>query len=283
MSKFSIVSLSVLILCAVVSFAADAEVIYLNDGQVITGVITAETKDDLTVKTKFQTKRVKRSDVTRIMYGERKMEPITLLMNNGTTVKGFLVDQDAEKVIIRDKEDSAEERNIPKSQISQMSSSDIVPLAPTILFRGGIFYPMNSQGAKLSPSAIGFVQGDVTFRWVKNLRVLAEAGFSKCTGKSHGLYEQFVPLHAGGYYDIAFGSFHLQPKLAMGTTMIDFNDGENTKTRSFAFSTGVSLGCVYEVLERHFFVGFWPEYYFMRDSSANLHSIAANLSLGYRF
>ena len=217
------------------------------------------------------------------MYGERKMEKITLLMNDGTTVKGFLVDQDAEKYIIREKENSPEERTIPKSQVSQTSGGDIVPLAPTVMLRGGVFYPLNSGGSKLKPSAFGMLSCDMTFRWIPKFRVLAESGFSRCSGKTSGLYEQFVPLLAGGVYDIAFGSFHLNPKLSLGTTMIDFNDGEGSSTRSFAFSASASIGFVFEAVDRHFYLGLWPEYYFMRDSSDMLHCAAATFGMGYRF
>ena len=271
------------ILCLMTASAVSAEVIYLNDGQVITGTIVAETTDDITVKTKYQTRRIRRADVTRIMYGERKMERITLLMNDGTTIKGFLVDQDAEKYIIRDKENSAEERNIPKSSVAQTSGGDIVPLAPTIMLRGGVFYPVNSDGAKFKPAAFGMLSGDVTFRWIPKMRVIAEVGFSRCEGDAPDLYGQFVPLLVGGYYDFAFGAFHLQPKLTLGTTMFDFNDGEGSSDRSFAFSACAGLGLVYEVVDRHFYVGLWPEYYLVRDSSAGFHCVAATLSAGYRF
>ena len=270
-------------LCAMITSALHAEVIYLKDGQVVTGVIVAETTEDITVKTKYQMKRIKRADVTRIMYGERKMERITLLMNDGTTIKGFLVDQDAEKYIIRDKEDSPEERTIPKSSVSQTSGGDIVPLAPTIMLRGGVFYPVNSGGSKFKPAAFGMASGDVTFRWIPNLRVIVEAGFSRCTGDTSGLYGQFVPLQVGGYYDVPFGAFHLQPKMAIGTTMFDFNDGEGSSSRSFAFSSSAALGLVYEIVDRHFYIGLWPEYYFLRDSSDMLHSVSASIGLGYRF
>lgn len=283
MKRYIVPAFCAAVMCTLITTALHAEVIYLKDGQVVNGVIVAETTEDITVKTKYQVKRIRRADVTRIMYGERKMERITLLMNDGTTVKGFLVDQDAEKYIIRDREDSPQERTIPKSSVSQTSSGDIVPLAPTVMLRGGVFYPANSGGSKFKPAAFGVVSGDVAFRWIPKLRVIVEAGYTKCSGEAHGLTGQFVPLQAGGYYDFAFGSFHLQPKIALGTTMFDFNDGEGSSSRSFAFSSSASLGFVYEVVDRHFYVGLWPEYYFLRDSSDMMHCAAASIGLGYRF
>ena len=96
--------LAVLLLFFCIS-AARAEFIYLKDGQVLQGKIIGETQSEITVQTRFQVKKVSRNDITRIMYGERKMEKIFLLMNDGSTQTGFLVDQDAAQVIIRDRED----------------------------------------------------------------------------------------------------------------------------------------------------------------------------------
>jgi hypothetical protein len=143
-------------LCALMLIPAllNAEFIYLKDGQVIQGAIIAEDAQFYTVKTKYQTRKIARDDVIRIMYGERKMERVYLLLNDGTRDGGYLVDQDAEKIILRDTETSPKERIVLKSKVKQMSSSEIIPLEPSLTFRGGIFLPFNSEGAKLKPTTI---------------------------------------------------------------------------------------------------------------------------------
>jgi hypothetical protein len=264
--------------------AISAEMIYLKDGQVVQGKITAEGTNDITVQTKFQTKRINRNDILRIMYGERKMEKIYLLMNDGTTQTGFLVDQDASQVIIRDKEDSPKERTIPKTQIKQMSTSgEIVPLDPSISVRGGMFYPFNSRGAKLKPAAMVFAGSDFNVQFIRNMRFIAEAGWAKNKSKQKGVSMQFIPIQAGFIYDIAFSRFHIMPKATFGTSIIDFDDGEGDQERSFAFSSFVGAGFVYELSERHFYIGLWPSYTYMRDKSGNLHGIDASFGAAYRF
>ncbi|MGL4370673.1 MAG: hypothetical protein ACRCUT_13525, partial [Spirochaetota bacterium] len=266
-----------------ISHAAFAEIIYLNDGQVITGAVIAENADELTVKTAYQTRKIKRSDVTRILYGERTMEKTYFLMNDGTTMTGFLVDQDAEKVIIREKEDSKEEKIISKKLIKQMSGSEIVPLEPSIVVKGGAFYVFNSGGASLKPSYLVTVGSDINFRWVHNMRVGADVGFSRCSGKSDGLYMQFVPLLAGGTYDFAYSQFHIVPRLYLGMTMIDFDNGEGSSSRSFAFTADPGCGFVYEIAERHFYAGLWLDGSYMRDRSGALYGASGLVSRTYRF
>ena len=275
----------IFILSAVLfSSIAFAETVYLKDGQVLDGKIIGETTNEITVQTKFQTKKISRDNILRIMYGERKMEKIYLLMNDGTTQTGFLVDQDASQVILRDQENSSQERSVPKSSIKQMSNSDIVPLDPSIFARSGVFAPLNSKGSKLNPSICFFAGSDITFQWIKNVRVMAEAGYAKNTGKSKGLYMQFIPIQASASYDIVLASnLHVWPKIALGTTIVDFNDGEGTKTRSITFSGNAGSGIVYEAVDRHLYLGLWAEYSYIRDKSANLHCVIGTAGVSYRF
>ncbi len=261
----------------------DAEMIYLKDGQVLKGRIVRETNNEITVRTRFQTKRIRRGDIIRIMYGERKMEKIYLLMKDGTTRTGFLVDQDASKVIIREKEDSAEEITIGKSGIKQMSTSgEIIPLNPSIRIRGGYFYPLNSRGAKLKPARSVFAGSDMNIQFIRNTRLILEAGYIKSQGESEGLTMRFIPLTAGLMYDLPLGSFHLVPRLSVGTSIIDFNDGEGETSRSFAFASLGGIGLTYELLDRHLYAGLWPEYTMMRDGKGTLHTITVSLGITYR-
>lgn len=273
-------------LSVILSFASSiyAEMIYLKDGQVVQGKIVGEGTNDITVQTKFQTKKISRNEILRIMYGERKMEKIYLLMNDGTTQTGFLVDQDASQVIIRDKEDSPKERTVAKTLIKQMSTSgEIVPLDPSIAVRGGVFYPFNSKGAKLKAAPIVFGGSDFNLQFIKNTRFIAEAGWVKSKSKQKGVTMQIIPIQAGLIYDFSYSRLHLMPKVTFGTSIIDFNDGEGDQERSFAFSSFSGLGLVYELAERHFYAGLWAEYAYMKDKSSYLHGMDVSLGFSYRF
>ncbi len=260
-----------------------AEMIYLKDGQVLKGRIIGETKNEVTVRTRFRTKRIRRRDIIRIMYGERKMEKIYLLMKDGTTRTGFLVDQDASKVIIREREDSSEEITIGKSGIKQMSiSGEIIPLNPSFRVRAGYFYPLNSRGAKLKPAPCVFGGSDMNIQFIRKTRFILEAGYVISQGESEGLTMRFIPLTAGLIYDLPIGPFHLAPRLSVGTAIIDFDDGEGETSRSFAFASLAGIGITYELMERHLYAGLWPEYAVMRDGKGTLHTITLSLGITYR-
>ena len=68
------------VLCFLFSLQVYAEIIYLNDGQVLKGSIVKEEKEFIVIKTRFQERKVYRNNITRIMYGARDMEPVFFLM-----------------------------------------------------------------------------------------------------------------------------------------------------------------------------------------------------------
>lgn len=274
-----------LILCAVPFTALRAEYLYLKDGQVIQGEIVSEDAAFYTVKTKYQVRKVARDDVLRIMYGERKMEPIYLIMNDGTTRKGFLVDQDSEKVIIREREDSAKEISIPKSEIRQMSAGEIVPLNPSIYLRGGYFIPLNSGGARLNSAPAIFAGSDMNFPFIRNTRVLIESGYINCDSPNQGMTMRFIPLLLSLKYHWQIGSspFTIIPGITSGITLIDFNDGENSEYRVFAGTAGCSIGAGYEFIRNTLYSSVTADYLLFNDREATLHTLTVSASVSYRF
>ncbi len=275
----------VVILCAFTYTGLYAEYLYLKDGQVIQGTIESEDAEGYTVKTKYQTKRIPRGDITRIMYGERKMEPIFLLMNDGSSKKGFLVDQDAEKIIIREKEDSPGEITVMKKDVRQISASEIVPLNPSVFVRAGWFLPLNSGGSKLKPAPVYFAGSDINFQYIANMRILLEAGYADCKSSNRNLDMRFVPLilSARYFYHIGSTSLSIIPGITAGVTLIDFNDGENSKYRCFAGTAGCIAGIGYEIVRNTFFVEGYSDYLLMSDRKKMLHTVTASLSFSYRF
>ncbi len=265
------------------SFALKAEYLYLKDGQVIQGKIISEDAESYTVQTKYQTRRVNRSEVTRIMYGERKLERIYLLMRDGTKMDGYKVDEDAEKVLIREKEDSPREISISKKDIKQMSQTEIIPLNPSINARLGIFYPINSQGSKLKPSIGIYLGSGMNFQFIKDTRINFEAGFAKNESEHAGLYMRFIPVTASIQKNINFGKLSFNPKFTIGGVILDYDDGETDPQREFAFLSGAGFSSAYEIVERTFFITFDAEYQLIFDKKGKLHCLLATLGASYRF
>ncbi len=267
-----------------------AEIIYMNDGQVIRGTIVSEGTDTITVRTEYQTRTIFRRHVTRIMYGERDMEPIYFLMRDGRLINGFLVDQDSRKVVYRKTKDSPEEFTLLKEDISQMSAKEITPLYPDLTFRGGIYYPVNPGGSKLSPSAIYFGGYGINFTWVKNARLLLEAGYTKCASEaSDNLKFQVIPFVLSGLYSLPFPftgddlgkKLRLVPKAGAGLAVVDFDDGEGSQYRGYDFTALAGAGIVYELSRKTLSAGVWMEYNLIYEKSSMMHG--ALLSAGLQF
>lgn len=274
-----------ILLCIFTATALHAEYIYLKDGQVIQGTVESEDASGYKVKTKYQTRWISRGDVVRIMFGERKMEPIFLLMNDGSSKKGFLVDQDAEKIIMREKEDSPKEITVLKKDVKQTSGSEIVPLNPSINIRAGYFFPLNSGGSELVPSPAFFAGSDINFQYIKNTRILFEAGYINCESSNDGLTMRFIPLMVSlkYYYSIGSTAFIVVPGISAGMTLIDYNDGENSEYRGFAGTAGCGLGLSYEIIRNNLYIDAGSDYLLFSDRKSMLHAVTGSLSVSYRF
>ena len=203
---------------------------------------------------------------------------------------GFLVDQDSRKVVYRKTKDSPEEFTLLKEDISQMSAKEITPLYPDLTFRGGIYYPVNPGGSKLSPSAIYFGGYGINFTWVKNARLLLEAGYTKCASEaSDNLKFQVIPFVLSGLYSLPFPftgddlgkKLRLVPKAGAGLAVVDFDDGEGSQYRGYDFTALAGAGIVYELSRKTLSAGVWMEYNLIYEKSSMMHG--ALLSAGLQF
>ncbi len=269
-------------------FALSAEVIYLKDGQVVNGAIINEDTASITVKTKYETKRILRASIQRILFGERQMETQYILMKNGDVIKGFLVDQDSKKVIIRDEKKSKRERILYKSDIKQMSREEISPLFPDMTLRIGLFYPFNSGGSKGEYTMFYGAGSSINFPWIENMRVYFELGFIRSTASDtvapfNELYLIMVPLTASFTYRIPAGFIEIVPKLGGGLSVTSFNNGEG---KTFTGADGVlsaGTGLIYPIIKRTLYLSLWSEYTLFIEKSTMLHSMILSGSVSYRF
>ncbi len=157
----------------------NSEIVYLNDGQILKGSIIKENRSSITLKTRFHTRKIYREHIKRILYGDREMESINILLKDGELLKGYLVDQDANRLIFREKRDTPIERTIPKSDISQLSPEEITLLSPGIYFYIGYFIPLATGKTELTASPLYMIGAGINFPWIKNTRIVMEAGHTK--------------------------------------------------------------------------------------------------------
>lgn len=269
-----------------------AEIIYMKDGQVVRGNITAEDGKYVTVKTKFQVRRIRREHIERIMYGKRDMEPVHILLNDGRIVSGFLVDQDAEKVIFREKQDSPVDTTIPKSDIKQMSREEIVPLKPDVYVRAGMLRITDSGGANLDMGPLVVAGIGMNITMIKNARLLFELGYAKLDSKTNAKqYLQFIPLTVGAGYAFVLGGsgdpflkrMSITPRLSVGITMADFEDGEGAHSRGYDLCAAGGAGLWIEIVEDRIAIGAWADYYYFMEQKSSMGGIAGGVAVSFRF
>ena len=276
-------SIFFLLLIMIIPISIGSEIIYLNDGQVIKGAIIEEKSDSITVKTRYQTRRVRRNHIKRIMYGDRDMERIYILFNNGDIINGFLVDQDAKQVIYRESKDSAEEKSIPKSIIKQISNKEIIPLFPEIIFRAGLFVPIDSGGSELGSAPLYIVGLGFNLSWIKGLRLITETGFVKSESKSNeNGYFQIVPIVISITGSISIPYIDLVPKVGMGIAVVDYDNGDGEKFRGYDLDMTAGVGAVYEITARSVYAGIWFEYKMLAEASTVMNNILLSAGLSYR-
>ncbi len=261
----------------------NSEIVYLNDGQILKGSIIKENRSSITLKTRFHTRKIYREHIKRILYGDREMESVNILLKDGELLKGYLVDQDASRVIFREKRETPVERTIPKSDISQLSPQEITLFSPGIYLNAGYFIPLAAGKTELRASPLFMIGAGMNFPRISNTRIALEAGYTKSRGReSSDEYMEFIPVLAALKYRIRISSFHIVPRLGMGLGIVEFNNGEGSGVRSYDLLTNMGVGLVREFLKSGLNAGIWGEYTLIHEERA-YKSIVLKAGIGYLF
>lgn len=279
--KILLISAAVFIIIPALSYP---EIIYLKDGQVLRGSITDEDRESVTLKTKYQARKIYRDHIKRILYGDRTMEKINILLRNGKILKGFLVDQDAEKVIFREKRDSAHEITIRKNNIKQMSPDEINLLDPDIFFHFGYSIPLSKGKTELSPSPLYTLGSGINFTWIKRVRLTLEIGYTRARGKADkDEYMQNIPVTLNSLYRIPFSHFTLVPKIGFGYALMEFRDSENSRYRSYDPTAKIGAGIEYSLMKNRLNIGIGVDYNMIFEESMVFKSAGVQAGLSFVF
>jgi sRNA-binding regulator protein Hfq len=276
-------SFLLLIIALIIPRGLYPEIIYMKDGQILKGSIISEDKATITLKSRYQTRQIFREHIRRILYGDREMESINILLKNGTLLKGFLIDQDKTRVVFREERNSPREKTILKSNISQLSPEEILLLSPRVYVHTGYFFPFATGKTELSAGPLFMIGAGMNFIWVRNARVLLETGYTKSRGKENSdEYMEFIPVIAGIKYSIKFLYFNIVPKLGIGAGILQFNNGEGSSHRSYDLLTALGVGLVHEFHKTGLSAGLWGESIVMYEERA-YKSVFLKAGIGYRF
>ena len=259
-----------------------AEIVYTKDGEVIKGSIVREDGQNIYVKTRYTTRRIPRRFIRRIMYGDREMEPVYIIMKDGTTISGYLVDQDAGRVYMRKDRKNPKETVILKSEIRQMSQGKLVPPKPAVTLRAGVFMPLHSGGAELESSMIFL--GDISFNpsLLERLRLYVEAGYTNLPGSDNDdEYFRIIPITAGISYTIPIYGIDITPRMGCGISVLEFNTGEESTYRGVDFTASASLGIGHEFIKNRLSLSLWGDYFLIIENKNYFKSAAVTAAVKY--
>jgi hypothetical protein len=282
-----------------------AEIVYLNDGQIIKGSIVREDKTHITVKTKFLTRKIVRKNITRILFGQREMEKVYILFKDESILEGFLVDQDNKKVIFRPGKKTATEKIYEKTNIVQISSTPIYLFKPRVSARFGYFIPFVSGKSNLNAAPVFLAAYDILFPWPKGSRIIFEAGVSRMESDTNkNLFLQTIPISAQFLYEIpvlkgiqlfnkdakfsASTAKHLtklwlKNRAGFGTVWSNFETGEGEKYSGLHYMFLFGLGVSYPVFTPNVRVAFDTDYVIMKDSKKTQHNLWFTLGGTYKY
>jgi hypothetical protein len=262
---------------------ARAEIIYLNDGQVINGEIIQRGDGYITVKTKYQTRQINLGEVKSIEKERKGLERIYILTRENVVISGYLVEEDSLRVVYRDEQNSAD-KSLSKLDVLKMSSEEISAVDLEFRFMPGAFIPLNSGGAHLGPATS--YMGSVGFNalFVPRLRVLLDAGYAQSQNSEHpGRALSVVPVTLSAAYPFPITRrFEFIPRLGLGFAMLQYSTGEGDQLGTMSMASVAGFTLSFAFVPRRFYLGVFADYMMLYDFSAALHSVNTGVFAGFR-
>ncbi|MDH4262775.1 MAG: hypothetical protein OEV78_07015 [Spirochaetia bacterium] len=268
-----------------------ADIVYLKDGTIYENVhILATSGGGIQFETaskEVQTFTTGR--VLRLRYGDNIVEPINILLKDGTLIEGFLIEQDSRIVTIRRIKDSVNEENILKDNVKQMSANKIVVVYPEMDLRLGAFMPLNSGGSKLGVGFMGWLGFYITPPFLPKSKTGIEAGYVYIKSDTNkNMVMHLIPALVNFQYMINVSSkssmeFNLAPRVGLGGAFLIFNDGEGGNFSSVLPAFGGGIGLYMTLVPKKLFLNTFVDYVGLLDSKGMLHSLMGSIAVQYRF
>jgi hypothetical protein len=329
---------SILALILIYSPASPAATIYLNDGQVMNGAIVKEDDKELTIETKYQKKTVPKNYIKKIDYHRMKLEPVRIVTANDELINGFLVSQEAERIVYKKTQESPDEITLDKKSVksiiigtpptdtvyvmtrdSNIIHGELVYQDPKklilktdekkgkedvilkedikrisydmilvsdyeVILTGGMGYPMNSGGANLGMAPSYFAGIMTNGPFLKNMRLLLEAGYSRPTGKDNeNVSLQMFPATLNLMYRIPVKRVDLYPRLGAGASMMFYKNSYGESFFGTKLEAIAGLGASYQIKSWPVYLKGFINYAMIFDEGATLKNLFVSIGAGYKF
>jgi len=264
-----------------------ADILFLQNGEVLENIkILGLDKKSITILDRGKNKKFTKKQYSKLLYGQNTLEPINILLNDETTISGYIVDQDTEKVRIRQKKNSKNEKVILKSKIKQMSNKKFVFFYPEIQFRVGGFQTVNSGHSEMGIAPIIYLGYMLRPPWISNSILGFEVGFAKSESKVFA-DQQLLHFPIMLYYQYLFqlpqSVWAVSSKIGMGAFFLLFDSGEGDSYNAVDPSLLLGAGLVYTLINRSLFLNLFVDYYLIYETKGQFHNVMTSLGIQYRY
>ncbi len=153
-----------LFLFLTIPFNLVAEAIYTNDGKIIYGKITQQNTATITIKNRYTTFSIKKTNIKKISYATG-LGTISAFFKNGKTISGTLISINSKQLVIREDTKPHLEHTVPRNRIENLFLEKFDDREKNELeFSGGV---IQSLGKMQNTANVGYI--DFTLQYSSSL------------------------------------------------------------------------------------------------------------------
>lgn len=231
-NKFLLTAILILSTLFIVQSEARAESLFLRDGSIIDGKIASENAGVIILKVQNGTKKtIKKDNLIRIVYSNEFRRSTRLSLYDGTLLDGFIVDEDADRYIVRKMLTSKEETIVLKNEVEFIERAKIErrnPVSRYISASSIYMMPVTGELKKyLNPGFGALFNFSMREFFDNNFDGGISLGSIYFPGKDEVAYSVITPLLLNAKYRFIFpADFSIAPSLSAGYSFNYIYSGE---------------------------------------------------------
>ena len=216
--------------------AAIAESLFIKDGSIIDGKIISENTGVIILKVPNGTRRtIKKDSLIRIVYSNEFRRSTRLSLYDGTLLEGFIVDEDADRYIVRKMLTSKEETTVLKNEVEFIERSKIErrnPVSSHVSASAIYIMPVTDKLKQyLNPGFGVLINYSMNDLFDNNFDGGISLGSIYFPGKDAVAYSIIAPLLLNARYRLIFlKDFSIAPSLSAGYSFNYLYSGEPVRS-----------------------------------------------------
>ncbi len=225
---------------------------------------------------------IPKNRIKSLTLGKLHSEYVNILTNDKKIVRGAMVYQDAKKIIVSDDDSGENKQTILRDDIKRITYEEIIIFDSEVVFSPGLGMPFNTGGADLGLAPAIFVGYISNFSYIRNTKLMFEAGYSKFSNASdENVSLQVIPASVSLMYSFHFKHVDVLPEAGLGASVMYYRDSDGdtflgTKPM-FVLGTCVS----YKISGYPFILRSFLNYNIILDSGKVMGNLFLTIGAGY--